>query len=179
MKWLFQFDRGLAKVELFILSIFLLSMVTLYSLQTILRNVFDTALLWIDPLVYNMLLWIALIGGSLATQKEKNISIDVTTKLLPKNIGDKIMVFTNVAAAIGTFFIASAALDYIHFMREDGMLESDYLPLQLWVAKIILPIGFYLISLRFAIRAIERVCLILGLETGQESKDEKKGEEGK
>ena len=115
---------------------------------------------------------VGLIGGSLATQKEKNISIDVTTKLLPENISQKIMIVTNIAAAIGTFFIASASLDYIHFMREDSMLESDYLPIQLWVAKIILPIGFYLISFRFAVRAIERICILFGIDTGQEMKKE-------
>ena len=163
MKWIFSLNKALSKIENILLVLMLLLMIVLYSLQTILRNFFSTAILWIDPFVYNLLLWIALIGASLATINKKDISIDITTKLLPKKIVSKTIVITNIAASMISWFLASASVDYIIAMREDGLLESDYLPIPLWITKIILPIGFYIISFRFSLRALENVLNIFGI----------------
>jgi TRAP-type C4-dicarboxylate transport system permease small subunit len=51
-----------AKLEDGMLTFLLVSMIFLSFTQILLRNIFGTGLIWIDPLVRQMLLWITLAG---------------------------------------------------------------------------------------------------------------------
>ena len=56
-----------ARLEEGILTLLLVSMIILSFTQIVLRNLFETGLIWIDPLVRQMLLWITLAGAMVAT----------------------------------------------------------------------------------------------------------------
>ena len=55
----------------------LLSMVLLASGQIMLRNFFDMGLVWIDPLLRVLVLWVGMLGALAATRGRRQISIDV------------------------------------------------------------------------------------------------------
>ena len=57
-----------ARLEEGILIFLLVSMIILSFTQIVLRNLFETGLIWIDPLVRQMLLWITLVGAMVATR---------------------------------------------------------------------------------------------------------------
>ena len=67
-----------------VLLIFLLAlMVFLAFLPILFRNVIATGLIWIDPLLRHLVLWVALLGASQATRQERHIKIDLLSNYLP------------------------------------------------------------------------------------------------
>jgi TRAP-type C4-dicarboxylate transport system permease small subunit len=63
-----------------LLAICLLSMVVLSALQILLRNVFGAGVLWIDPLLRYLTLWIGFLGAALAAAEGRHIQIDVLSR---------------------------------------------------------------------------------------------------
>ena len=122
-KWLFKIDRALGKMEVFLLATILVGIIVLYTLQTILRNVFSTAILWIDPLVLHSMLWITMLGGSIATLDQRHMSIDLTNKFLSHRARHITMIVTSLSSAIVVWFMATAGMDFIALMQEEGAEE--------------------------------------------------------
>ncbi|MGK5091886.1 TRAP transporter small permease subunit [Deltaproteobacteria bacterium TL4] len=165
-KFLFDLDRLIGKIEVGLLSSILMGILMLFSLQTVLRNVFSTALLWIDPLVLNSLLWIMMLGGSLATLDQRHMSIDLTGKLLSVKQRHLVAIVTSSVAALVVWFMASAAVDFIVLMKASDALESAHLPIPQAISKMIIPVGFYLIFARFVLRALEHILTLAGVDVG-------------
>ncbi|NVM57446.1 MAG: TRAP transporter small permease subunit, partial [Desulfobacterales bacterium] len=57
-------------------------MIGLAFLQIVLRDFFSTGLLWADPLLKNLVIWVGLVGASIATREDKHITIDVIPRVL-------------------------------------------------------------------------------------------------
>ncbi|MCK5838003.1 MAG: TRAP transporter small permease, partial [Desulfobacula sp.] len=83
---------ALQKIEDSILIGLLLSMICMAVLQIVMRNLFDSGILWGDELIRVLVLWIGLIGAMIASRNNHHISIDVISRYLP----DKIKKFTNL-----------------------------------------------------------------------------------
>ncbi|MDZ7685875.1 MAG: TRAP transporter small permease subunit [Gammaproteobacteria bacterium] len=62
----------------------LVSMLSMALLQIVLRNFFGTSLLWIEPFVRILVLWIAVLGAMVATRQGNHISIDVVARYVPR-----------------------------------------------------------------------------------------------
>ncbi len=77
--------RFLHRLEDSLLVILLTTLILLASTQIFLRNLFDTGLVWIDPLLRVMVLWLGLLGAAVAAREHKHIQIDILTRLLSKN----------------------------------------------------------------------------------------------
>ena len=179
MRWklLFKIDQAIGKVEVVLLSVILIGIIILYSIQTVLRNggpfiqttlgiEVPTAILWIDPLVLHSMLWIMMLGGSVATLDQRHMNIDLFSKVLPKKYTHFLLIFISLAAAVVIWFFADAAVDFITLVKEDGSMESVYLPIPQWISKMIIPVGFYLIMVRFVLRAFEHALILRGVDIG-------------
>ena len=71
-------DRALwwlHRIEDSILVTLLISMVTLAVAQIVMRNAFNSGLLWMDPLLRIMVLWIALFGALVGSREQRHVSI--------------------------------------------------------------------------------------------------------
>ena len=51
-------------------------LIILASAQIFMRNVLDTGIVWIDPLLRVMVLWLSLIGAAVAARELKHIQIE-------------------------------------------------------------------------------------------------------
>jgi TRAP-type C4-dicarboxylate transport system permease small subunit len=75
--------NGLHKFEVTLLAAILIAMVLVATAQILLRNFFATGLIWSDPLLRAMLLWLGLLGAVVASHDNKHISIDVLSRFVP------------------------------------------------------------------------------------------------
>ena len=75
--------RMTALVEDALLVLILAAMVGLAATQIILRNLFDGAILWADPMLRVGVLWVGMIGAMVATRSDKQISVDAVSQFLP------------------------------------------------------------------------------------------------
>lgn len=131
--------------------------------QIVLREVFDTDIIWADELLKLMVLWLAMVGSIAACRDDRHIRIDVLSHLLPDWLVDITRVLVDMFAAVVCAVIAVQAWRYlqIEIEFEDTVLVDT----PAWIAHVILPLAFALISYRFAVLAIKKiVSLFAGVE---------------
>ena len=145
---LWLFDR----LEYLVLVLLLSVMVGLAFAQIFLRVFFATGLLWGDPLLRHLLLWLVLLGATMATREGKHINIDAIARLLPDRGRITIHALTDLFSASICILLLAASLKFIRDEFQAGSLA--FLKVPIWVVGIIFPVAFGLIALRFAISGL-------------------------
>jgi TRAP-type C4-dicarboxylate transport system permease small subunit len=155
MSRLHRLDSGLAWLERTSVVVLLLSLLMLGLVQVVLRNVFASGLFWADEVLRHLVLWIGFIGASLATHEQRHLRMDVLAQWLPHRYQVWINLLTNLLAMVGCALLSHAAYTYVTYEYAAETTLSIHLPI--WVAQIILPVGFACMALRFALRAYDRL----------------------
>ncbi len=163
MKIFKTISKALSWIENSLVIVLFSSMVILAFLQVVLRNVFSTGFLWADPLLRHMVLWIGLIGASLATEQVKHLNLDIITRFVSSKTQNILRIITNLFAGIITIFIAEAGWTFLQNEIESGeiILSIGRFNFPAWWFQIIIPIGFGLMAFRFFIRAVEHTLLLI------------------
>jgi TRAP-type C4-dicarboxylate transport system permease small subunit len=121
VKALERFDQGVARVEGAIAVLVLLSMVVVASLQALFFNIAERdvgwaqaaleAMSWADVFLQKGTLWIAFLGASLATQKDKHIAIDLLPRLASPKVSAVLRVVSSLGAGITALVLAKVFFD--------------------------------------------------------------------
>jgi TRAP-type C4-dicarboxylate transport system permease small subunit len=137
-----------------LLVILLTGLMLLASSQILLRNVFSIGVPWADGLVRMTVLWLALLGAIAASRDRKHIAINLADRYLPARFMHPINILVDVFTAAVTAVMAWYSARFVLESREFGDTLLGTWPA--WAFQIILPVGFALISYRYALRAIAR-----------------------
>jgi TRAP-type C4-dicarboxylate transport system permease small subunit len=146
-----HWDRLMRALERGVLTLMILGMLLLAMLQILLRNLFHEGLVWIDPLLRHLVLWIGVTGAVVATGRLRHIQMDVIGRLL--STGPRLLVtrITSLVAAGICAVLARAA--WMYLIEEAGFGSTGFLGIRTWVLTSVLCIGFALMAARFASRA--------------------------
>lgn len=161
MKVLRWCDDRLGRLEGVLLIILLSVMVLLAFVQVILRNVFSESLIWGEILLRHLVLWIGFLGAARATGEGRHISIDAFARFLPTRSRTIVRVITNAFAIVVCYFLLRASLTFIGDEIDFGSVVYGEVPS--WYSQIIIPVGFGLMMIHFAVRIVTG---IHGLRTG-------------
>jgi len=135
------------------LLVFLLSaMILLAATQIVLRNFLDSGFVWIDPLLRVLVLWLGLIGATVATRNNKHIRIDLLSKLFSRNTHRLIQSVIGQISAWTCLVIAWYGFKWIQMDFEDGVTSFAGVPA--WMLEVIIPVTFALIGLRYLIMSV-------------------------
>jgi TRAP-type C4-dicarboxylate transport system permease small subunit len=130
-----------------LMAILLSATILLAASQILLRNLFDSGLIWADPILRIMVLWLALLGAIAATREHRHIRIDLFSHKLSKQSRLVLSVINNLFSALVCGIITWHAVRFVHMeWQEDSKLFSS---LPAWLGEIIIPIGFGIMTLRF------------------------------
>ena len=123
--------------------------------QIIMREAFGTGFAWADELVRLIVLWLALVGSIAACRENRHIRIDALSHVLPDNVVKAIRVFVDLFAAAVCAVVAVQAWRYlqIEIEYEDTVLVNT----PAWIAHVIMPAAFGLISYRFLLGALKQL----------------------
>jgi TRAP-type C4-dicarboxylate transport system permease small subunit len=146
--WLFDNLEYLVLVFLFTV------MVGLAFLQIVLRIFFATGILWGDPLLRHLLLWVALLGAIMAAKEGKHINIDVISRLLTERGKAVIQALTDLFSACICILLIEASLKFMRDEFQAGTAAFSMIPV--WIVAIIFPVAFGLIAFRFAISGLRK-----------------------
>lgn len=167
------------RLEQALLALFLFVMVSLGVIQVVLRQL-NSALLWADPAIRYSVLWLGFIAATVATRKGRHISIDALSRFLGEGAQKISGVVADLTAAIVTavlgiasicafipldawilaparWFLPEPWLDYL--VGDDGVAFTITLgswlevPVAQWVASLVVPVSFLIMSARFLMRA--------------------------
>lgn len=137
------------KVEDGLLVLILSSMILLAVFQIFSRNVLGDGVVWIDPLLRILVLWVGLAGAVVATRTNNHIRIDVFTKYLPQQFVpyiDRLVYLFTIAICL---LIAWHAARFVYSEYEFGTIAFAAVPA--WVAASIIPVSFFLIAFRYCL----------------------------
>jgi len=140
--------------EILLVSLVIL-MVTLGFLQILFRNLISVGIVWIDSLVRHLVLWIALLGASVATRENRHITIDIISgRVTPGN-------YFWVQGAVQLF---SALVCLLLVYPAVRFVQNDYVAgktlafgIPLWLAQSIMPAMMMVMGGRFFLQGIKKL----------------------
>lgn len=151
--------KRLHRAEDALLVLLLSAMIALASTQILLRNLFDSGFVWIDPLLRVLVLWLGLIGATVATRNNRHIRIDLLSKLFSRNIHRLIQSIIGQVSAWTCLVIAWYGFKWIQMDYADGVTSFAGVPA--WLLEVIIPVTFALIGLRYLIMSVSWAQLYL------------------
>lgn len=128
-------------------------MIGLAFLQIVLRDFFSTGLLWADPLLKNLVIWVGLVGASIATREDKHITIDVIPRVLPEPARLVVCVATSLFSAFICFVLLHASLKFLGDEFEAHTVYFSGIPA--WPFQMIFPVSFFVMGVRFGARSLK------------------------
>ena len=143
-------SRWVDRIERAILAVLVTGMVGLAALQILLRNAWHTGLNWAEPLLGMALLWLTMLGALAAAGLGRHLAIDLAAALMPRRGSVWLARATSLFAAIVCGLLAWAAGRYVGFQRE--MDITLLLGAPVWKYYLVIPAGFWLMAIRFAVR---------------------------
>jgi TRAP-type C4-dicarboxylate transport system permease small subunit len=164
------FDRRIQQVEVWVCLLALAVMVFLAFAQVILRQVaggaipFAQPVAWFDNIARHMVIWVGVLGASLATAEGRHISIEAVPKLLGPAARRRVDVLVNLAAAAacGVLLVLSVIyLQRVQLPNEAHLFIIEALDWKIyrWPFLVVVPIGLALMTWRFGLRIAEAVSL--------------------
>jgi TRAP-type C4-dicarboxylate transport system permease small subunit len=84
--WIHKLYNLLLKIESALLITLLLSTILIAVAQIILRNLFDIGLFWAESYIRISVLWVVLLGATIASRNNEHIAIDFFVHKMTKKI---------------------------------------------------------------------------------------------
>lgn len=137
-----------------LLAAALTAMVCLAAMQILLRNALESGLGWADPVVRLLVLWVGLLGALAASRDDRQINVDVLTRLLPSKAAVAVRALTHLATAAISALVAYHAGRFVLSEYEFESIAFSGIPA--WAAAAVIPVAFGGIALRYLFQAIER-----------------------
>ena len=138
-----------------LLCLLLAAMIILACLQILLRTVFSSGLLWIDPLLRYLVLWCGLLGAVTATSQGKHIALDIFGKQIPPAFDPWLSLLTQAFSTLAAAGLTWAGWLFLIGEIQDGGDGPLALPLWLWNG--IFPLAFSLIACKSCLLFILQV----------------------
>lgn len=142
-------DAAFARIVEALLLLALASMTLLVAGQVVLRNFFHSGISWADIGARHMVLWVAFLGAMLATRSRQHITIDIVTRFIPRKPRNAVRIVLDAFASAVAFMLARASLAFV--LEERAMGTELLVGIPTWFAEAIIPFGFAMISLEYAI----------------------------
>ena len=155
MAWVRRLVTWLHRAEDWVLVAALMSMLLTALMQIVMRNLFDSGLLWAESFLRILVLWIAMLGAMVATREGHHISVDVLSKVLAPGLRSIVRKISALFAACICLAAAYHAIKFIQYEYTDGTIAfvisfmTYPVAVPVWVCQIILPTGFAVMGIRF------------------------------
>jgi len=134
------------RLEIGVVALLLASLVILGAAQIFLRNAFDSGLMWADPVMRHILLWLGAMGAMLAAARMNHITVDALSRILPPSLKPARRWVVYGATAVVAYVLAIAAARLVIDERLYG--DVAFLGVRTWVLQLILPAAFFVITYR-------------------------------
>jgi len=134
------------------LALLLAAMILFSFLQIVLRNAANSSLIWVDPFLRHLVLWVGFLGATLATRVGRHINVDALSRFLPPKILRIARTSAHVLATFVCLLLSNACIKLVRDEAEFG--SSGFLDIPVWVLQAIMPLALLVMSSRFLGHAI-------------------------
>lgn len=140
--------RWLARIEEGAIALLLAAMTGVTFMQVVARYVFNYSYVWAVELTGVMFAWLIFLGMSYGVRVGAHIGIDTLVKALGPRAARAVGIVASAACVAYALIIMVGGIQYVRKMHEVGILMQD-LPFEQWIPRLVLPLGFGLLALRF------------------------------
>jgi len=156
--------RILGGIEDLLLVLLLAVMIGLAGWQIIARNLLDTAVIWGDPLLRVLVLWVGFLGAVAAGRDDRQINVDVVSRVAGEPWRSRIRILTDLFTAAVSGFLCWHAVRFVRDAAEFG--ETAFSSVPLWLTAVVLPLAFGLLCFRYLLLAGFHLRRSVSPETG-------------
>ena len=104
-----------------------------------------------------LVLWLALLGATVATRNHKHIRIELPARFLNRNTHRLIQSIVRQISAWTCLVIAWYGSGWVRLDYLDGM--TSFLGIPSWMLEVVVPVAFALIGSRYFLQSIGSACL--------------------
>jgi C4-dicarboxylate transporter DctQ subunit len=142
LRWFNRLEEGLIA--------FLLALMTVITFgQVIARYVFDYSFVWALELVTFLFAWLIFLGMSYGVRVGSHIGVDALVNVLPRRVARVVGAIAALCCIAYAVIAFVGSWRYVTTMHGIGTLAQD-LPIPVWIPQAVLPLGFALLTIRFA-----------------------------
>jgi C4-dicarboxylate transporter DctQ subunit len=142
------FSKKIDRVEEGLVA-FLLTVMTLTSfMQVVARYVFNYSFVWALELVTFLFAGLIFLGMSYGVRVGAHIGVDALVKSLPPAKARAVAAVATVLCMVYAAIVFYGAWVYVAKMYQIGIMGED-IPIPQWVPRLVLPVGYALLFLRF------------------------------
>jgi C4-dicarboxylate transporter DctQ subunit len=141
MRWLEHLEEGL-------IVLLMAAMTVVTFMQVVARYVFNYSFVWALELTGVMFAWLIFTGMSYGVRVGAHIGVDAVVKSLRPAVARVVAMVAAALCIVYASIVFVGGFQYVRKMYDVGILMQD-IPIQQWIPRVILPLGFALLALRF------------------------------
>lgn len=165
-KVLDRLERFGTAAENTVLVLLLTAMIVLAVGQIVLREIFDTGIIWADEFIKLLVLWIAMLGSIAASRDDRHLRIDALSHLLSEKMISVTRLVVETFAAVICGVVAWHAYRWLQIEVE--YQDTVLIDFPAWLAHGIVPVAFFLMTYRFALSSVKRAMALAAPPTRSE-----------
>jgi TRAP-type C4-dicarboxylate transport system permease small subunit len=143
------------RLEEILLVFLVILMVSLGFLQILFRNLISVGIVWIDSLVRHLVLWIALLGASVATRENRHITIDILSGHVSPGHYSWVQGAVQLFSALICLLLIYPAVRFVQNDYVAGKTLAFGIPL--WLAQSIMPAMMLVMGVRFFLQGLKKL----------------------
>jgi C4-dicarboxylate transporter DctQ subunit len=142
MRWIEHIEEGLV-------ALLLAAMTTITFVQVVARYIFNYSFVWALELNGVLFAWLIFLGMSYGVRVGAHIGVDAVVKLLGRRAARTVGIVAATTCIIYATLVTIGGVQYVRKMYDVGIMMQD-LPFEQWIPRLVLPLGFAILGLRFA-----------------------------
>lgn len=155
MRWLNYFEEWM-------ITFLMAAMTLLTFMQVVSRYVFNYSFGWVLEATGVMFAWLIFIGMAYGVRVGAHIGVDAVIRMLGRKSARAVATVATVLCLAYALIVVVGSVQYVYKMYVIG-IEMQDIPIPSWIPRVILPLGFVLLALRF-------VQVLWRLATGQDAR---------
>ncbi len=141
MRWTERLEEGL-------LALLLAAMVSITFMQVIARYIFNYSFVWALEVTTVLFAWLIFLGMSYGVRVGSHIGVDALVKSLGPRTSRIVASIATVLCIVYAVIVTVGGYVYVKKMYDVGILMQD-VPIEQWIPRLVLPLGYALLALRF------------------------------
>lgn len=140
--------RWFERMEEWIIATLLAAVTLITFAQVVARYVFNYSFVWALELATFLFGGLIFLGISYGVRIGAHIGVDALVKVLPRKAAYVAGIVATLLCLLYTVIVFYGSWIYVDKMYEIGILAQD-MPIPQWIPRLVMPIGFLLLFIRF------------------------------
>ncbi len=135
-------------------AVFLTAGLTVVMISVITRYIFNNPLGWADEFARVFVAWGAMFGFSVALRERRHIGVDLLYTAVSNRVKHGMDLLANFIGLVFAAFMSVTGWKLVLFLKTLG-LKSIYTDIPEWILQLIIPLGFLVFALQFALNLFD------------------------